>query len=100
MYWVIWRYKIKESSTDAFESGYGPMGTWANFFSKAIGYQGSRLLRDAENVREYVLIDQWNSQPDYEAFLDMERASYQQMSTNCEMLYISEVRIGAFHTTE
>ena len=100
MFSVIWKYKINITNQVAFEAAYGPDGSWAAFFRTANSYRGSLLLNHTEEKTAYLLIDQWNSQKEYEAFLEEHGATYQKMSTGFEKLYLEEERIGIFQTRE
>ena len=45
-----------------FERHYDASGAWAQLFRKNAGFQGTQLLRDAENSRRYLTVDRWEVQ--------------------------------------
>ncbi len=96
MYVVIWEFRVRENSRAEFEKDYGPQGVWAQFFRRGAGYQGTDLLRDAEEAGRYLTIDRWTSLLAYQTFQTQQHAEYEAIDRRCERLTERESRIGAF----
>ena len=95
MYMVIWRFEVKPGSEQAFEKVYAASGDWAQLFQKAgEAYQGTELLREVEQPGIYVTIDRWQSHKAYEEFLKQTVNEYKELDDRCEVLTISETKIG------
>jgi heme-degrading monooxygenase HmoA len=96
MYVIVWEFKVKPGSIDEFESAYGAAGDWAQFFSRGVGYLGTRLFREAEEQGSYVTFDRWASRQDYENFQREYGEQYQQLDQEFELMTDAETLIGAF----
>jgi quinol monooxygenase YgiN len=99
-YLVIWKYKVKHESANAFEHEYGSGGTWYKLFSKSEKYKGSFLHKSEEEERVYILIDTWTDKKSYEDFKEKNREIYNELSAKFENLYESEERIGSFYKVD
>ena len=96
MYSIVWKYKIKPEFKEKFEFEYGNKGKWAKFFRASESYQGSTLHSSIDDPNTYLLIDQWSSREDYDSFLQVHEAKYQEMSLTMAHLYELEEKIGEF----
>jgi len=95
MYTVIWRYAVKPTQVEAFESAYGPGGDWAQLFASQPGYVETRLYRELTPAPSYLTIDVWHSQASYDAFLETHRAEYDALDERCASLTDDEERVAA-----
>jgi heme-degrading monooxygenase HmoA len=92
----VWEFIAREDKVPEFERHYSSTGAWANLFRKSGGFQGTQLLRDAENSRRYVTIDRWES---FEAHIAMRgrfAEEWEELDRVCEAFTEVEKRIGAF----
>jgi len=96
MFVVIWQFEIAEDQVKAFESTYGPGGSWAELFRSSGSYLGTELLRDAYIPGGYVTIDRWVSEGDFRAFRKDHDDEYEILDRACDALTNRETRIGAF----
>jgi len=76
MYQVIWELKVKFKEKDQFERFYDPKGEWVKFFSKANGYEGTDVLESGEGDNIFLVIDEWQSEQDYNTFIQSRKADY------------------------
>jgi heme-degrading monooxygenase HmoA len=100
MYVIVWEFKVKPGSITEFESAYGAAGDWAEFFSRGVGYLGTRLLRDTDEAGSYVTFDHWTSHQDYENFKRAFGNEYRQLDRQFELMTDSESLIGAFEKAD
>ena len=95
MFAVLWQYQVRPGSEPAFEALYGARGDWMALFSAHPGYLGTELLR-GESSGEYLSIDRWASQADYDAFLAADQPRYAEIDARGDALTLSERRIGRY----
>jgi len=100
MYVIVWEFRVKAGSIPEFESAYGSAGDWAQFFSRGVGYLGTRLLRDSEDAGTYVTFDRWTSQQDYENFKREYTEEYRKLDAQFELMTDGETFIGAFQKAD
>jgi len=96
MFAVVWQFEIAEEKIAAFESAYGPEGSWAQLFRTSPEYRGTELLRDAYVAGIYLTIDRWTSEEAFRAFRKAHDADYETLDRACDALTSRETRIGAF----
>lgn len=92
----VWEFVAREDKIAEFERHYGSTGDWAKLFQKSRGFQGTKLLRDAEHRRRYVTIDRWESFEAHVAMRGEFAKEYEELDRKCEPLTESERRIGVF----
>jgi heme-degrading monooxygenase HmoA len=93
---VVWEFVVRSDQGAAFENSYGPAGSWVRLFSKSSGFLGSSLLRDAENARRYLTIDQWESATHHAGMHREFATEYAALDRDCAALTEIERCIGAF----
>jgi heme-degrading monooxygenase HmoA len=96
MFVVVWQFEIAEEDVAAFETAYGPEGTWAQLFRTSPNYLGTELLRDAYVTGSYLTIDRWASEQDFRAFRKDHDPAYETLDRSCDALTTKETRIGAY----
>ncbi len=96
VYAVIWEFHVKAGCEARFEQLYGPHGDWVRLFELGKGYQGTVLLRDAENNRRYVTLDFWASPAAYKTFRRRHSKRYQTLERQAELLTERETPLGSF----
>lgn len=96
MFIVVWQFEIAEEKVAAFETAYGPQGSWAQLFGKSPDYKGTELLRDAYAAGQYLTIDRWTSEEAFRAFRKQHDADYEALDRSCDSLTTRETRIGAY----
>lgn len=96
MFVVIWQFEIVEDKIPAFETAYGPNGSWAELFRKSPNYIGTELLHDAYVPGSYLTIDRWQSEADFRAFRKEHDQDYEALDRQCDSLTSRETRIGAY----
>src|SRR5690606_20679393 len=96
MFTVIWKYNIREDAKDQFLELYGPSGKWAQLFKTGKSYLGTQLIRDVSFGNQYVTIDRWTSQGQYEKFLMDNKEELSRIDEEGEKLTINEIKIGWF----
>jgi heme-degrading monooxygenase HmoA len=93
---MVWEFQVKAPERARFEHEYGPAGSWAQLFSRAAGYAGTALLRDAADPSRYLTIDRWRSALHYQAFRKEFAEQYAQLDHQCEQLTLRETALGTF----
>jgi heme-degrading monooxygenase HmoA len=96
MYVIVWEFKVKPGSITEFESAYGAAGDWAQFFSRGVGYLGTRLFHEVGEQGSYVTFDRWASRQDYENFQRQHGEQYRQLDEQFELMTDTETMVGAF----
>lgn len=96
MFVVVWQFEIAEDKISAFETAYGPDGSWAKLFRNSPHYVGTELLRDAYGSGSYLTIDRWSSEADFRAFRKQHDQDYEALDRQCDSLTSRETRIGAY----
>ena len=93
---VVWEFKVRVGAEAEFERAYGTDGAWVRLFSGDAAYEGTRLVRDANEPRRYLTLDSWESAAAYEAFKKNHVAEYGEIDLECERLTEEEKEIGRF----
>jgi heme-degrading monooxygenase HmoA len=96
MFVVVWQFEIAEDKIAAFESAYGPDGSWAQLFRTSSQYLGTELLRDAYVPGSYLTIDRWTSEEAFRTFRKERDKDYEALDRACDALTSRETRIGAY----
>lgn len=91
---ILWTYKVRPEYRTAFEATYGSDGDWAKLFARQDGWLGTELLRGTDD--EYLTIDRWRMQADFDAFLAAHRADYEALDRATEGWTMEETRIGVW----
>lgn len=76
MYQVFWELKVKFKDRDKMEHFYEPKGEWVKFFSKAKGYEGTEVLESGEGDNTFLVIDEWQSEEDFNACIQSRKADF------------------------
>jgi heme-degrading monooxygenase HmoA len=93
---IVWQYDVKEESRGKFELAYGPGGPWSDLFARSPGFRGTVLLRDTNNPRRYLTIDNWDSKDHHEAMLAEHNDKYSALDAAFHEWTDSQVEIGVF----
>jgi heme-degrading monooxygenase HmoA len=96
MFVVVWQFEVAEEKIAAFESAYGPEGSWAQLFGSSPDHLGTELLRNAYVPGSYLTIDRWKSEEDFRAFRKAHDQDYEALDRTCDELTSRETRIGAY----
>jgi heme-degrading monooxygenase HmoA len=92
----VWEFVARAGKVAEFERHYAASGAWAELFRKSAGFQGTELLRDAENSRRYLTVDRWESEAAYRAMRERFAKEHDELDRRCEEFTELERRIGAF----
>jgi len=98
MFVYLWEYEVAPRHQSVFEREYGPDGSWVALFSRAVGYVGTRLLRDRARPGRFVTIDRWESEDAHAAFRERFRSEFDELDARFEEITESESLIGRFLT--
>lgn len=93
---VIWEFWVRAGAEERFEAAYGMAGAWVRLFSSDPAYQGTKLVRDASQLRRYLTLDYWDSGVAYDLFNRNHFVEYAAIDRDCEKLTESEKEIGRF----
>ena len=91
---IVFRYDVRDPQD--FAAAYGPNGEWAQFFRQGVGYIGTELLQDVDELDRFVVIDRWESADAYNAFVTDHQDEYLQRSDDSRLYYVQELRLGTF----
>jgi heme-degrading monooxygenase HmoA len=92
----VFEYEVDPAAAEAFEAVYGSDGEWARYFAGAKGYRGTEMLRAADG--HYLVIDRWDSEADYDAFLTAHADEYGSRNQDATRLWLRERILGRFET--
>lgn len=73
---VIWELRVKFKDREKFEKFYDPKGEWVRFFQNAAGYEGTEVLESGEGDNTFLVIDEWQSEEDYNLAIQSRKADY------------------------
>ena len=90
---IVWRYQVRADRIKDFEAGYGPDGTWVQFFRRDEGYLGTELIR-CGTPSTYITVDSWETRAHYDAFAKQHRAEYDRIDESFEQFTTEETMIG------
>ena len=93
---VVFEYEVDPAGAEAFEAAYGSDGDWARYFAGAEGYRGTELLRATGG--HYLVIDRWDSDAGYDAFLAAHADEYGSRNQDAARLWLRERIVGRFET--
>ena len=96
MYVYIWQYRVCPGAVDQFLEHYAPDGVWAKLFADSAGYQGTTLLRDANDAYQFVTIDTWTTEAHHAAFLAERGSEFEALDAACDELTEWERRVGTY----
>ncbi len=96
MYSVVWKYIVEKENQKEFEKEYGNHGTWTKLFSNSKNYVGSFLKKSIEVHNTYLLTDTWTEKKKYQVFKKENQKIYDELSSEFEILYQKEEKIGEF----
>jgi heme-degrading monooxygenase HmoA len=91
---IVFRYDVRDPQD--FATVYGPNGEWAQFFRQGVGYIGTELLQDVDELDRFVVIDRWESAEAYNTFVAEHQAEYLRRSDDSLLYYVQELRLGTF----
>lgn len=93
----IWEYRVDRAHENAFLAAYDENGDWVRLFSRAPGYLGTWLLRDAADESRFVTIDHWRSREDRDSFRKAFASEFAALDQGCEELTQEERFLGDFN---
>ena len=91
---LVFSYEVRDR--EGFELAYGPNGEWAQFFRRGVGYIGTELLQDVEELDRFDVIDRWEAAEAYNAFVTEHQDEYLKRSDDSLLFYVQELRLGTF----
>lgn len=100
VYVIVWEYRVKEGSEQAFESAYGPRGAWVQMMRQAEGYLGSDLIRGDTDSSRYLTVDRWVSPRAYERWRAAKGDEYTALDSDLQSLIEHERQVGDFVVAE
>jgi heme-degrading monooxygenase HmoA len=95
----MWEFTIRPTARRKFEKAYGPDGLWASLFRTEKGYIPTELIRDGKTPGRYLTLDFWATRRDYQRFKKQNRAQYDAIDKECQLLTGDEHEIGQFMRT-
>ena len=100
MFVIVWEFRVPSDRVPEFERAYGADGEWAVLFRRGAGFLGTELLRDRDDPERFFTIDRWREGGDFEAFRATFGDDYAAVDKRCELLTVSETRIGVFESAD
>lgn len=97
---ILWEFRPRTGSEEAFETAYGPAGDWAGLFRKSQDYLGSELLKDRSDPARYLTVDRWTSREAFEEFRHHHAGEYQSLDDRCSALTEKEIPLGSYETLD
>jgi heme-degrading monooxygenase HmoA len=93
---IYWEFRAKPEKVAEFEVRYGSHGDWAALFRRAIGFQGTTLVRDRNSTNRYLVTDIWENAASFAAFKKDFHEAYEQLDKLCAELTLVEKHFGDF----
>ena len=89
----IWEFHVKEGCERQFEAM--NRYNWPNLFEKSRGrYHGTDIARNLETPRIYVTVDKWDSEEDFNKFLEAHKEEYDILDEIHKDVYESVRHVG------
>jgi heme-degrading monooxygenase HmoA len=95
-YICIWEYEVKPELKESFINSYNSDGDWTKLFGRSQGYIRTELFRERAGANSYITIDYWESEKDYDEFMNKYFDEYNELDNRCESFTVSEIMIGSF----
>lgn len=57
---IVSEVVVKHEASGLFALAYGPGGAWSDLFTRAAGFRGITVLRDAHDPQHFVIIEVWD----------------------------------------
>jgi heme-degrading monooxygenase HmoA len=86
----VWVYEVPGAQAEAFTAAYAADGAWGELFSRAAGFLGTELYRDAARADRFLTIDRWRNEQDWRSFLNAFGSAYASLDTQLEGLTVVE----------
>lgn len=86
----VWEYEVPSDRAAAFTAAYAADGSWAELFSRAAGFLGTELYRDAVRPGRFLTIDRWQNEQDWQSFLHAFSPAYESLDAQLEGLAATE----------
>ena len=86
----VWEYEVPGDRVAAFTVAYAADGAWGELFSRAAGFLGTELYRDAVRGDRFLTIDRWQNEDDWQSFLQAFGAAYESLDAQLEGLAVAE----------
>jgi heme-degrading monooxygenase HmoA len=93
---IVWEFVVKPEALDAFVEGYGQQGAWARLFARHAGFQGTTLLRDAQDPHRFLTVDRWDTHAEFERMKAASGDEYARLDGRFAALTETEREIGVF----
>jgi heme-degrading monooxygenase HmoA len=93
---MVWEFLVKEEAGGQFELTYGPGGAWSTLFADCPGFRGTTVLRDAKNLRRYLVIDLWDAEDQREQVLAEREDEYAKLESDLADWTESKMDVGIF----
>lgn len=90
MFVRVWEYEVPGDRAGAFAAAYAAHGAWGELFSRAAGYLGTELYRDAVRAGRFLTIDRWRNEQDWRSFLRAFGPAYESLDAQFEGLAVTE----------
>ena len=86
----VWEYEVPGDRAEAFTAAYAGDGAWGELFSRATGFLGTELFRDAARADRFLTIDRWRNEQDWRSFLHAFGSAYATLDAQLEGLAVAE----------
>lgn len=87
---------VKPEHQGQFELLFGPGGAWGKLFDGSVGFRGTTMLNDTQNLRRYLTFDFWDSALHHEQALHTLAAEYAKLNADLESWTESIREVGVF----
>ena len=95
-YICIWEYEVKPEFKESFINYYKSSGDWAKLFERAEGFIRTELFSEQTGVNDFITIDYWESEKNYDEFMNKYYDEYNELDNRCSNFTVSEIMIGSF----
>ncbi|TFG71121.1 MAG: hypothetical protein E4H27_05270 [Anaerolineales bacterium] len=93
---IVWQFVIKEGARGQFELAYGPGGVYSRLFERCPGFRGTTVLRGTKNPQDYLTVDMWDTQAEWEQARVEHETEYADLETTLAAWIASRAELGSF----
>jgi heme-degrading monooxygenase HmoA len=93
---IVCEVVVKPEASGLFALAYGPGGAWSDLFTRAAGFRGITVLRDAHDPQHFVIMEVWDSEEQRAQSLAEHEAEYAALQVTLDDWVVSSRELGTF----
>lgn len=93
---IVCEVVVKPEASGLFALAYGPGGAWSDLFTRAAGFRGITVLRDAHDPQHFVIVEVWDSEEARAQSLIDHATAYAALQATLSEWVVSTRELGIF----